>query len=215
MFQYLSNFIVLLVSFSGLVGLFCYEKLPNFKARLPLFLILFSFVIELVGRFSLDFDFLKNNNLIVLYTVFSFSGYFILFSKLLKNKQKSNFSLLSLVFFWLYFIYDFNYNKHHDATFSNYFAFGVVLTVVLSCLYFFEILNSDKVENFKKSFFFWYVLGILIFHIPMLPLMASFNFFLDLKSSFLVFDFILFLLNLLMHLCFIIGFIWSEKKYNY
>ncbi len=215
MFHYLSDFIIVLNFASGLVGLFNFKKLPTFKSKLPLFLILISFLTEAVGLIRPDYDFLKNNNLMVFYTVVSFSCYFILFSKLIKNKLKSNLSLISLLFFWFYFVFDFYFYKHDDATFSNYFAFGVVLTVVLSCMYFFEILNSDKVENFKKSCFFWYILGIMVFHIPMLPFMASFQFFLNFNSSFLVFDFILFLLNLLMHLCFIIGFIWSEKKYNY
>ncbi|PWB21752.1 hypothetical protein DCO46_19120, partial [Flavobacterium sp. HTF] len=94
------------------------------------------------------------------------------------------------------------------------FAIGVILVMLLSCVYLVEIFNSDKILNFKKSVFFWYILGILVFHVPVLPFMLAINWFL-IKQDESIFSLVLFILNFLAHGCFIIGFVWSEKKYNY
>jgi hypothetical protein len=77
-----------------------------------------------------------------------------------------------------------------------------------------EIFNSDRVLYYKKSIYFWFVLGILIFHVPYMPFMLAVKLFIkgDIQGLYSV---VLFTLNLLMYSCFIIGFIWSEKRFNY
>ena len=94
------------------------------------------------------------------------------------------------------------------------YAIGVIFITILSVLYLFELFSSNLVLNFSKSIYFWFVVGILIFHVPFLPFMLSLEWFLiDYNPT--IYGMILFFLNLLMNTSFIIGFIWSEKKYNY
>ncbi|WP_244160839.1 hypothetical protein [Flavobacterium defluvii] len=126
---------------------------------------------------------------------------------------------MTAVFFLVLFVISFILNSIYfkedtNRSFTYSFAIGVVLVLILSCLYLVEIFNSDKILNFKRSVFFWYVLGILVFHVPFTPFMLAINWFL-IKQDESVFSLVLFILNFLAHGCYITGFLWSEKKYNY
>jgi hypothetical protein len=215
MLENLRYYIIYLALLTSVIGVFYYPKLPSNKAKFLLCLVSFSFVTELVGKYFTAWTGLLNYYVYNFYMLASFSSYIILlYMLLLKLLYKRLATLFLILFLLFYFINIMFLQNNPETTFTYSFAVGVGFVLILSCLYLVEIFNSDKILNFKKSIYFWFVIGILAFHVPFLPFMLALNWFLIDKDE-SVFSIVLFILNLLMYICFSIGFIWSEKKYNY
>lgn len=215
MLENIRFYIIYLALLSGTIGLFSIRKLPNNKAKSILIIIWLAFLVEFIGinfsKWTGKINYLIFNG----YIFISFFYYLLLLKTLLvkKNNQKVGFS--AIILFTVFYLINFFLFQHDiDKTFTNSFTIGVFLILVLSCLYLIEIFNTEKVLNFKKSIYFWFILGILLFHVPFLPFMLAIDWFLIERVE-SIYSFVLFFLNLLMHSCFIIGFIWTEKKYNY
>ncbi|WP_309641293.1 hypothetical protein [Flavobacterium sp.] len=215
MFENLRFFIVYLALLSGICGLISWNKLPNSKAKLILVSIGFSVLVEIVGRNFTKWTGLLNYGVFNIYILAIFSIYIIILRMLLKKASYKNISSILLLLFFGF--YAFNYmifQQDFDQILTNSYVLGVLIIIILGFLYLLELFSSNLVLNYRKSIFFWFVLGILIFHVPFLPFMLSLHWFLiDYNPS--IYGLILFFLNLLMNICFIIGFLCSEKKYNY
>lgn len=207
--------IVYLALLSGICGLVFWHKLPNNKAKLILLLIWFSALVEIVGRYFTKWTGLLNYYVFNFYILIIFSAYIILLRSFLKRQAyKKLASALLLLFLAFYGVNYFFLQNEFGQIFSNSYFAGVICIIILSFIYLFELFSSNLVLSYSKSIYFWFVLGILIFHVPFLPFMLSLDWFLiDYNPS--VYGLILFFLNLLMNFCFVVGFIWSEKKYNY
>lgn len=215
MFEFLRFYIVYLALLSGITGLISLHKLPSKRAKFLVVLIWFSAITEFVGYHFTEWTGVLNYYIFNFYMFVNFCSCILLLRSLLVKINYRAIGLLCLVLFIFSFVLNILYyreNVNHSFIYS--FAVGVLTVMALSCLYLIEIFNSDKILNFKKSVFFWYILGILIFHVPFLPFMLAIKWFL-IKQDESVFSLVLFLLNFLTHSCFIIGFLWSEKKYNY
>jgi hypothetical protein len=215
MLENLRYYIVYLALLTSIIGVLYYPKLPCSKAKFLLCLVIFSFVTELVGKYFTAWTGFLNYYVYNFYMLASFSAYLILLRMLLLKLLYKRLATLFLILFLLFYFINIMFLQHDpETTFTYSFAVGVGFVLILSCLYLVEIFNSDKILNFKKSIYFWFVIGILVFHVPFLPFMLALNWFLIDKDE-SVFSLVLFILNLLMYICFNIGFIWSEKKYNY
>lgn len=207
--------IVYLSLLSGICGLVFLHKLPGNKAKSILLLIWLSTATELVGKYFTTWTGLLNYYVFNLYILMSFSIYILLLKSLIKTRTHKNLaSLLLVIFLVFYFINYFFIQNEFGQILTNSYTVGVLSIIILSFLYMFELFSSNLVLSYSKSVFFWFVLGILIFHVPFLPFMLSLKWFLiDYNPS--IYGLIIFFLNLLMNFCFLVGFIWSEKKYNY
>ncbi len=198
-----------------IIGLFNYHKLPNYRAKSLLGIIFFSFLTEFVGLNFFAWVNMPNFIVYNTYILVIFNYYILLLNSLLK---KLVYRKITNIFFFLFntaYVINLVYVQNlFDDMLTYCLALGVVFTMILSFLYLIEIFNSSKVLHFKKSIFFWVILGNLIFYIPVLPLMIAVKLFLKANSG-AVFSISLFTLNLLMYSCYIIGFLWSKKKYNY
>lgn len=207
--------VVFLALLSGICGIIFWSKLPNNKAKLILFLIWFSACIEIVGKYFTSWTGLLNYYVFNFYIFIIFCTYIFLLRSLLKKQVYKNMASAFLLLFPLFYVLNYFYLQNEfGQIFSNSYFAGVICIIILSFIYLIELFSSNLVLNYSKSIFFWFVLGILIFHVPFLPFMLSLNWFLiDYNPS--IYGLIIFFLNLLMNFCFIVGFIWSEKKYNY
>lgn len=208
-------YIIYLALFAGIVGIIFLHKLPNNKAKSLVVMIWFSVVTEFVGLNFSKWTHLLNYIVFNIYILVSFSYYIILLRKLLTSIKYKKIAFFFLAAFFLFFLINhilFDVSINRIDTIS--FALGISFVVFLSCRYLFETVNSNKIMDFQNSIFFWFIIGIMLFHVPFLPFMLSVEWFLiDYNQN--VTSLILFFLNLLMYCCFIIGFVWSEKKYNY
>jgi len=207
-------YIVYVALLSGILGLFYRHKLPDYKSRLVLFLIWFTALIEIVGKYFTGWTGLLNYCVFNVYIIVTFTAYITILKGLLKKEIYKDLSWIFMAIFIGYFIINALYMNPVQYVLTNSYVVGVIVTAILSFLYLLEVFSSDLVLNYTKSFFFWFILGILIFHIPYLPFMLSLDWFL-IEYNPSVYGLILFFLNLLMNFCFAAGFIWSEKKYNY
>ncbi len=207
--------IVYLALLSGIFGLIFWHKLPNNKAKLFLISIWFSVLTEVVGKYFTAWTGLLNYYVFNFYILVIFIIYIILLKSLLKKIAYKNIAGISLFFYLIFYTLNFFFFQNEfGQIFTNSYAVGVIIIIILSFLYLLELFSTNLVLNYSKSIFFWFVMGILIFYVPFLPFMLSLDWFLiDYNSS--VYGLILFFLNLLMNFCFSIGFIWSEKRYNY
>ena len=207
-------YIVYLSLLSGICGLSYWYKLPDYKSRLIVVSIWFSALIEIVGKYFTACTGLLNFCVFNLYILLIFSLYIFLLKSLLKNQSYKYLAVFLLLVFVVYFaINSILGDPLKDILVSSY-AVGVISIAILSFLYLLEVFSSNLILNYTKSIFFWFILGILILHVPFLPFMLSLDWFLiDYNPS--IYELIIFFLNLLMNCCFAAGFIWSERKYNY
>lgn len=215
MLKELGSYTVYLALLSGVPGIFFYFKLPNNKAKSLLVFIWIAFVIDFIGINFKEWTGYVNYPIYNFYILVSFSYYIILLKLLLVKIKTQRIASLSLLFFIVVYFTNILFIQNNLAqTFTNVFALGVIIVLFLSCLYLFEIFSSENILNFKKSIFFWFIVGVLAFHVSFLPYMLAIHFLL-IDTNDTILSFVLFILNLLMHSCFLIGFICSEKKYNY
>jgi hypothetical protein len=210
--RFYSGFLTLL---SGIIGIAFWHKLPNNRAKLFLFSIWFSVLIDVIGKYFTQWTGLLNYWIYNSYIFVLFSVYIILLKSLLKRVPYRCIATFFLISFMVVSILNWLFLQNGMQTILTYsYAVGVIFITILSAFYLFELFSTNLILNYSKSIFFWFVLGILIFHVPFLPFMLSLEWFLiDYSST--TYGIILFFLNLLMNTSFIIGFIWSQKKYNY
>lgn len=215
MLQNLSQYTTYLALLSAIPGVFFYNKLPNNKAKSLLYFIWLAFIIDYIGTNFNNWTGKVNYPIYNFYILISFTYYIVLLKLLLIKIRNQRIASVSLIIYVLFYGFNFLFVQRNLASpFTYVFVVGVLIILLLSFLYLFEILNSKMILNFKRSIYFWFVIGILIFHVSFLPFMFASLFFL-LENNDAIFNLVLFVLNLLMHSCFVIGFIWSEKKYNY
>lgn len=215
MLENIRFYTIYLALLSGIVGLFFYHKLPNNKAKSILIMIWLSVLIEFLGINFSKWTGKINYFIFNFYILISFFYYIYLLKLLLNRINNKIIATIFLILFVIFYIINFFLIQHNfDKTFTNSFTLGVFFVLILSCLYLIEISNSEKILNFKRSIYFWFILGVLLFHLPFLPFMLAIDWFLIERVE-SIYSFVLFILNLLMHSCFIIGFIWTEKRYNY
>jgi hypothetical protein len=210
--RHYSGFLTLL---SGIIGIVFWYKLPNNKSKLFLFSIWFSIILDLIGKYYTEWTGQLNYIIYNLYVLIIFSIYIILLRSLLEKLFFQKTALLFLLFFILTFFLNWFFIQNGlTEILTNSYALGVVFITVLGSMYLFELFSTNLILNYSKSIFFWFVLGVLLFHVTYLPFMLSLKWFLiDYNPA--IYGLILFFLNLLMNTSFIIGFICSEKRYNY
>ena len=215
MLENLRFYSVFLTLFSAIIGVLFWHKLPGGKAKLLLFTIWFSVLMDLIGRYFNQWTGLLNYWVYNFYNFVLFSIYIIILKSLL---HKILYICVANIFLILFIVISILnclfWQSGWDNILTYTYALGVVFITILSSVYLFELFSTDLILSYSKSIFFWFVLGILLFHIPFLPFMLSLEWFL-IDSNPIIYGMILFFLNLLMNCCFIIGFIWSEKRYNY
>lgn len=199
----------------GIMGVFHFSKLPNMRSKSLLGIIFFSFLTEFLGVKIFAWIGVKNYIVYNIYVLVMFNYYILLLNSLLKKTLYKKITNLFFFLFNVVYVINIIYLQNLFEEMLTYcFSLGVIFVLILSFLYLIEIFNSEKVLHFKKSIYFWFVLGMLIFHIPFLPLMIALKLFLSVNPT-AVFSIALFMLNLLMYSCFILGFLWSKRKYNY
>lgn len=202
---------------TSIIGSLNWSKLPNYKSKVFLFSIMFSSIVEVIGIFFNEWTngllsyYVYNVYIYVLFVIYLF-----ILRSILKNYRckalGTFFIILYTCVFILNLILQFDTLGHN--IYSGVYSLGVLLFIILSSFYLIALFNSSNVLNYKKNIFFWFIIGVLLFHVPFLPFMLALDWFLiEYRTS--TYWIVLLILNLIMNICFIIGFLWTEKKYNY
>ncbi len=206
----ISHSINLLELIAAIVALIHFKKYTDSTERYFLHFLWGTFFIDTI--LGTLFDFLRINKAWVFYgyTGLSFLFYNWWYYTILKKKlYKTIVITLSAIFIILYIINSFN-----DGLKQYSFVIGASFMLIMAGFHLHELFISDYILNLKYKLSFWIATALLLFYIGMIPFMLLSKHF-NLWAGNYTFFIILFFLNLCLYGCYIIGFIWTKKKYNH
>ena len=146
-----------------LLSLFLYKRYkiyPFYK-----YFILYILIIVIVDVINSVFFTVNNLILFDIYTFFEFNSFALIYYHLLKNKTRIKIlKVLVLAFNLIYFLfYYFDFYTLYTVPIE-----GVVNSIIV-ILFFIELLNSDRILNYKKLLSFWLSVAFLIFYLTTVP----------------------------------------------
>ena len=202
----------LIYSISILVGLFNFKKFSHNKPlKFFLFFLIYTLVSEIIGAYLGKILVVKNN---VIYNSWNIVNMlfvsYLLLSQITNKFKRIIIYLLVAIFIIITFVNVLFYAGIFEYLLSRNNLLAKTLVVVVVIIYFTEVLENDKILNFKNSLFFWIAFGIFLYNIAFLPAIALFKY----TSVYGMFQYITLGLNIIMHSCFIMGFIISKKEFN-
>ncbi|NHN27552.1 hypothetical protein FIA58_017875 [Flavobacterium jejuense] len=202
-----------------IIGLLNWSKLPNYKSKLFLLSVILSVFTEISAIYFPKWTGLQNYFIYDIYTLILFLIYYFILSSIMRKYTNKIIAFAFIILYLISTIFSliYNQNKIGLEIIPEIYALSVLFLVILSILYLIELFNSSNILNYKKSIFFWFILGSLLFHVPFLPFMLTLKWwFLESETyGTTIYWIIIIMLNLIMNSCFTIGFIWTEKKHNY
>lgn len=202
----------LIYAISIVVGFINYKKYKQNKfLKLFLYFLIYTFFSEVIAVFVSQHLVKSTSSIYSTWNILNllFYAYFI-YNGIISKKRKKLLKIIVAIFIVITAI--------NIAFFTQYFTQPMIyntlfiksLIVVFCIIYFMDILNSDEFLNINKSLFFWILLGAFLYNIGFVPAFALVKY----TSFYGAFQYITFGLNVIMHLCFITGFIVSKKEFN-
>lgn len=91
------------------------------------------------------------------------------------------------------------------------FIAGATSLIIAIILYFNEVLHTDKILIIQRGLLFWVSVGFLFFYASVIPIMITGNM---LHHDGVVYNSFMLILNIILHICFLIGLLWGKKKFN-
>lgn len=202
---------------SALINTIFFYKYSTGRAKYFLYSIWFIAITEFSYRplyYFLDSNPNISKIIANTYTLLQFSFYFIWYRYLMKNKTNRRIMVWFMIMFYVSFILISLFSQGFtETTQSRVHVAGTIFLVVSIVLYLMEVLASEFTLNFGRSVYFWFSLGLLLFHVPFMPFYFIAEYLKFGKSD--SYTMVIFGLNLIMHSCFIFGVLWSRKKYNF
>ena len=146
-----------------------------------------------------------------LYNLLSFTAYFFLFRSFVQSKIKKRIILGVFISFISFAIFNFTFIYHTILKYHlNSWVYGGFCFIIVIIIYLFDLLNTDIIHKVKNVLLFWVSIGNLLFFIGFLPVYVL-SVYLNYNG---IWDNIVFALNIIMHTCFITGFLISKKEFN-
>jgi hypothetical protein len=138
---------------------------------------------------------------------------FLIHSSVQSIKIKQIIAVCTGVFILSFILNYFFVQNIHTELVSYTFTIGC-LFITLSAMYFFyELLHSDKIENYATYIRFWIILGVFIFYTCNIPYMSVYNYLsVNYQTILNAYFKIIEILAYIMYVFFIIGIIWSSKR---
>lgn len=150
---------------------------------------------------------LENHNLFNIYTFFEFNLFTLIYYNLLKDKEPLKLLKILAITFNIFYFISFLFLDLQKYT---VIVEGVINSVFI-ILFFRELLNSERILNYKKLLSFWVSVGFLLFYLTSIPCFALIYFDFFIKKI----DFpLLPSLIILLHLCLIYGLVTCKKIVN-
>lgn len=199
---------LILLLLSAIIGTIRYK---NYKSRFSFYLLLLlyiSVIVEALGFYIWKIKSEDNTWVYLLYTFFEFNLVFLMYHSILNDKVIRKLVTVLAVVFNVAYISGMLYNARQS--FGAVLMLESILLSVFMIAFLRELLNSDKILNFKKYFPFWITTGFMIFYMSSIP-------FQYIRSTLEVKEltFVQPLINYFMYGCFIYAFLWSKKETSY
>lgn len=203
-----------IVSLATLVSFFFYEKFKYTKNIYFIYYLVFSFLIYFMGFLFKHIFNIIDYPIYNTYVILSFFFYIIFYRSLFRIARNKKIMDIFLLFYCLFILVDFVLLK--TAFLTDFIVYSTVsaaiMLIITVILFLIEIINNERIIFYiKRSFTFWISVGSLLFFIGVIPIIIT--------ASFLnfdgIFDSILAGLNFIMYGSIILGFLWSDKNYDY
>ncbi|AXT51487.1 hypothetical protein D1818_11815 [Aquimarina sp. BL5] len=200
--------------FTAIVGTIFFYKYKNVKfLRYFIFFIWYVAFNELVGLY-IKLDGGVNAIIHNIYNAVNFTFFLLLYRYYFKNNKNKKLALYFSIIYLSSFIINGFFENYIEEYQRLPYILGALFLVISILLYFFEILNSEQVLNAKKNLLIWISFGLLIYFVGNLPFRILRNYYIELTDA-TVLLLVNITLTVIMNTCFIIGFIWSDKKQQY
>lgn len=195
---------------AAIVATLYFKKYKQSSEKYFLYFLWFTFFIAALGAV------LKPYYPIIMSWVFSFFSflsmifYFYWYYKILKSKYLK----ITVVIFASVFtlITTLAYILPNELKNQGYaIIIGSICILILTLFHFYQLLNSDEVLVIKHKLSFWISTGLLLFYVGIIPLVLLTKTLVIKPLSHIL---ILISLNLILYGCYVIGFIWTKKRYN-
>ena len=201
----LSKYLVLA---AALVGTFLYTHYKSSKAKYFIWIVWFGFIMDLFGQYYYSW-FNQHNSQIVynIYVLVAITFFLWWFRSLLISKKRKEIVKYFIILFIISNMVNalFLLNVLYQPTTYAY-VIGVIFLVITVCYYFIEMFNKEVVLKLRDSMYFWFALGVLSFFATFLPFYITATFFAQSAQTMLPLGVTVFILNVIMNGCFIIGF---------
>lgn len=168
------------------------------------------FLTELVGYYLAWYTTYSNYFLYNLYTLVQFILYLLVFHSMNNSTRWKNYIKIMIIGLILFFALDnFILGSFFEKLQYKTYILGCFFTVICTIEYLMRFLKSDEIYIFYRSRSFWFSCGMLVFCIPFIPIIISYEFLLlDLQ----ILNTLRTVLIVFMHICFIISFQWTTRR---
>ncbi len=195
----------------ALIALFKYKEYAHTKAKYFLFSVWYIVITEFVGTNLYKWFGFANHSVYNLYTFLQLLFYLWWFKSLLVSSNKKKILSYFMVIFTLFSLINvFTLQDYINETATYQYALGVIFVVTAICFYVIELFNTEKVLNITASKYFWFSIGILIFHASYMPFYFAIKYFL--YGNVKPLSIANFVLCFIMYTCFAIGFLKAKKN---
>lgn len=127
----------------------------------------------------------KNYWMFNIYLASAYTFYAWYFVKQLVSEKKKIIAKYAIIIFNMIVIADFIFS---DIFFEEYSQLmnllGLILIVLVLSMYYYELLNSDRILSISNALPFYISIGVLIFYVSVTPLMLSSQFFISEETVF-------------------------------
>ena len=163
--------------------------------------VFFSCLVEFIGGYYKEMD---NYWIYNIYTFFEFLCITLIYYSLNKETTSRKIIIYITVIFYIIYFVSFKFEVLQNYT-------VLILSVFVSffmLLYLKELLNSNKIMNFKKEISFWITVGFLIYYLGTVPFFSLL--YIGGMNDRILFT-MLSLIVMIAHFVFIGGLIWSNR----
>lgn len=192
-------------------GFYHFKKLNQNKLlKFWLGFLTYSFLNELISRYIIEIHNVRTIGLSNTWFLVNSFFYLLFYFFMIESTFKKKIILILISLFFIFTCIRFYYQDFLTHYFVYSWIVGQLFIVIAIMIYFIELLNGDKILKIQKSLFFWISIGVLFFNIGLLPVFVIGEL-IDWQG---IFDYIILVLNIMLSLCFITGFIVSKKEFN-
>lgn len=201
---------------AGITGILCYYKKRNTTwFAFAVFLVCLWGLEELGRWLGKNEMYLLNTYLykwIVVPTLFTM--YHIIYYFIVATRFKAMVIISEIIFLSLALFENIFWGKEHYYSISLTISFGSISVLFLSLVYFFQLIKSNDILNYRYLMPFWFCMGLIIFYLGCLPYLTFFNSMAKEKNSniYQAYRWVFIFLNWVMYLLFTTGFICSRPK---
>ncbi len=203
------KYVELITVITGTVYLYKYK---HTVLKYFLMYLWYSVLTDFLGKWYITHTEHTHNHIIYnFYYLITFCFLLLLYRKLVAYKNHKKWILYFTVLYFFSFFLNLFYQDYYTQIQAIPFIIGAISLVISIVFYFQEVLNSNEVLNIFKNLIFWISVGLLIYYIGKIPARIVTNHWSEFKHYKIIYA-LTHILNIIMNLFFIIGFICSKEE---